>query len=533
MSERKQGGEYSDKPSSTASPGEPPPKAASGFLGWIEWAGNKLPDPAVLFLLAMLITWFLSLGLSYVEFTEEDPRTKLPIVVNNQLSPQALVEFLSKMVTTFTSFAPLGVVLVALLGVGVAEQTGFIGAFIKLLLQVTPRMLLTPMLILVGIVSHTAGDTGYVLVIPLGGVIFYTAGRHPLAGIAAAFAAVSGGFSANFIPSSLDTMLQGFTQQSAQLIDQARTVNPLCNWYFMSCSCLVIVCAGWFLTDFVLEPRLRNANPVDGNPADMPKIDPLTQHEVFSFLVAAGVFAGLVVLLVVACLVPGTPFGHPKTGELGVNGSPLMNSIVPLIFLFFLIPAVVFGVLVGSVKESKDVVKAMAKSMSGMGYYLVMAFCAAQFTYAFGNSNIGALAALKGGALLRSLALPAEATILGIIILTSLVNLLIGSASAKWALIGPIFVPMLMQVDLSPELTQAAYRIGDSSTNIITPLMPYFPLVVAYSQRYVKNTGVGTLISMMISYSLTFLATWTVFLLFYWKVLGMPLGPDSPYTIGQ
>jgi aminobenzoyl-glutamate transport protein len=511
---------------------QPPPdiQKPSGILAWIEWAGNKLPDPAMLFVWALLITWLLSALLAPVEFEDIDPRTKQPLEVKSQVTGPALTTFLVRMVKTFTDFPPLGVVLVALLGVGVAEHVGFINALIKGLLRFTPRLLLTPVLILVGIISHSAGDTGYVLVIPLGGVIFYAAGRHPLAGIAAAFAAVSGGFSANFIPSALDPLLQGFTQSAAQIIDPERTVNPLCNWYFMACSSVLITLIGWYITDRILEPRLMRDTPVDGDAADMPKMDAITPAEGRGLFAGLAAMAALIGLLVAACLPADSPFRNAH-GELSAHGAPLMDAIVPLIFLFFLFPAIVYGIAAGTIHSHRDVVKGMSKSMSTMGYYLVLAFCAAQFTYAFRESNLGALVALKGAALLKSMNVPAEGTIIGIIIITTLVNLLIGSASAKWALLGPIFVPMLMQVGLSPELTQAAYRVGDSSTNIITPLMPYFPLVVAFSQRYVKNTGVGTMIAMMITYSVSFLIAWSAFLLIYWKVLGLPLGLAAPYTV--
>lgn len=507
----------------------PDVKRPGGFLAWIEWAGNKLPDPAMLFVWALLITWVLSWLLADIPFTDIDPRTKQPLRVRNQLSGEALASFLTNMVTTFTGFPPLGVVLVALLGVGVAEHTGFINALIKGMLAFTPKMLLTPMLIAVGIISHTAGDTGYVLVIPLGGVIFYAAGRHPLAGIAAAFAAVSGGFSANFIPSGLDPLLQGFTQASAQIIDPQRTVNPLCNYYFTTLSSLLIIGIGWFITDYVLEPRLRRETAVDGDPADMPRMDQLTGRESGALWAGLGTLLVGLVLIVVVSAPERSPF-RDEHGDLTSHHAPLMRAIVPLIFLLFLFPGIVYGYAAGTVKSHRDIVKGMSKSMSTMGYYLVLAFFAAQFTAAFSQSNLGALVAIKGAGALQAMNFPAEATVVGIIVLSTLVNLLIGSASAKWALLGPIFVPMLMQLGLSPELTQAAYRVGDSSTNIITPLMPYFPLVVAFAQRYVKNTGIGTLIALMIAYSLSFLVLWSGLLLFYWKVLGWPLGFDASYT---
>ncbi|MDH3626094.1 MAG: AbgT family transporter [Acidobacteriota bacterium] len=497
------------------------------FLNGVEVAGNKLPDPAILFVILLVLTWIASAILAPIQFNEVHPATGDPIRVTNQLSGTSMVGFLTGMVKTFTGFHPLGVVLVALLGVGVAESTGFINAVLKYMLGFTPKMLLTPMLILVAIVSHTAADAGYVLVIPIGGVIFYAAGRHPLAGIAAAFAGVSGGFSANFIPSGIDPLLQGITQVGAQIIAPERLVNPLCNIFFTGASSLLVIFVGWYITDRIIEPRLKDTE-VDGDPDQMPKMDELTDKErrgmfagLFSIALAAG-------LLIWAMWSPTSVFRSPE-GSLTAFTAPIMGSIVPLIFLFFLIPGVVHGYVSGSVKNHRDIVKGMSTTMSTMGYYLVMAFFAAQFIAAFGQSNVGVLIALKGANLIQSMGMPAAATIVGMIFLSALVNLLVGSASAKWALLSPIFVPMLMQLNLSPELTQAAYRVGDSTTNIITPLMPYFPLVVVFCQRYVKKTGIGTVTSLMLPYSVVLLVTWTLFLLAYWA-LGFPLGLQSSYV---
>jgi aminobenzoyl-glutamate transport protein len=496
-------------------------------LDWVEKIGNKLPDPAVLFVIMMVIVWILSKILAPVQFSEINPRTNEPIRILDQLTGKSLTAFMAAAVTTFTSFHPLGVVLVALLGVGVAERSGYINAVLKKLLSVTTPKLLTPVLILVAIVSHTAADAGYVLVIPLGGVIFYTAGRHPLAGIAAAFAGVSGGFSCNFILSSLDPLLAGLTQTGAQIIDPARIVNPACNWYFTGISSLLIIGLGWFLTDVILEPRLRRV-PVDGDTSEMAKMESLTAAEKKGMLWANLATLAGIVLLVVACLPSTSPFRNPE-GKITASNAPLMQGIVPLIFILFLIPGVVHGYVSRTFKNTKDVIQGMSKTMSTMGYYLVMAFFASLFIKAFGDSQLGALIALKGAATLKALGMPGGVTIVGIILLTAFVNLFIGSASAKWALLAPIFVPMLMQLGLSPELTQAAYRVGDSTTNIITPLMPYFPLVVVFCQRYVKSTGIGTVTSLMLPYSITFLVVWSIFLLLYWKI-GIPLGLQASYT---
>lgn len=496
-------------------------------LDKVERIGNKLPDPAIIFFICLVVIWVLSAIFSNFTFDTLDPRTGEAVVVNNLLTGDSIADFLSRMVQIFTGFAPLGVVLVAMLGVGVAEHSGFISAGLKRMLDRTPKSMLTPMVVLVAIVSHTATDAGYVLVIPLAGVIFYAMGRHPLAGIAAAFAGVSGGFCANFIPSAIDPLLQSFTQSAAQIIDPNIQVNPLNNWFFNSASTLLIVSIAWYLTDKVIEPRLKDVE-VDGDPNDIPKFDELSEQQSKALRYASlTMLAGIGIL--VAILIPESSPMRAPDGQLTSFAAPVMQSIVPLIFLLFLLPGVVYGFMSGTYSSTKDMIDSMTKAMQGMSYYIVMAFFCALFIDAFGKSNLGALLAIEGAEVLKSLALPSMVTIVGIIFLTAFVNLFVGSSSAKWALLGPIFVPMLMQLNISPDLTQAAYRLGDSSSNIITPLMPYFPLVVVYCQRYVKSTGIGTLLSLMLPFSISILLLWTVFLLAYWG-LGIPLGIQSSYV---
>lgn len=496
-------------------------------LAAVERIGNRLPDPAVLFIALLFIVWIVSWILSYVNFDVIDPRNGEALQVVNQLSGTAVTTFFSSMVKNFAHFHPIGVVLVAMLGIGVAEHTGFINTGLRAMMNVTARWLLTPMVILVGIVSHTAADAGYVLVIPLGGVIFYAAGRHPLAGIAAAFAGVSGGFSANFIPSAIDPMLQGISQSAAQIIDPQIELNPLNNFFFTAASSLVIILVGWLITDRVVEPRLA-ADELDGDLEDLPTMAALTALERSGL--SAALWAMLIGIgLLIASAWPESSAWRGTSGSLTERGAPLMASIVPLIFVLFLLPGIVYGVIAGTVHSAKDIIDGMTKAMHNMAYYLVIMFFIAQFLFAFSQSNMGVLLALKGAELLKSLGLPAALTITGVIVLTGLLNLFVGSASAKWALLAPILVPMLMELGISPDLTQAAYRVGDSTTNIITPLMPYFPLVVVYCQRYMKNAGIGTVTALMLPYSLTFIICWTVFLLAYWG-LGFPLGLQSSYS---
>ncbi len=502
------------------------PERAGGMLAAVERIGNKLPDPTVLFIALLGIVWILSWLLSYVTFDVVDPRSGEPLVVINQLSGSSLTTFMSGLVNNFVTFGPVGTVLVAMLGIGVAEYSGFITTAIRALLNVTPKALLTPMVILVGIVSHSAVDAGYVLVIPLGGVIFYAAGRHPLAGIAAAFAGVSGGFSANFVPSALDPLLQGLTQGGARILAPDIAINTLNNYFFTTASSLLIIGLGWWLTDKVVEPRIAST-PVDGDEDGLPEVHDLKPEERRGMRWALAVMVlGLVVLVVT--LIPETSPWRDAEGRLASFSAPIMRSIVALIFFLFLLPGIVFGYVAGTFKGAKDIIDGMSKSMQGMAYYLVIMFFIAQFVYAFSASNLGTLLALEGAEALKSLRDFPSVLVIGIVLLTGFVNLFVGSASGKWGLLAPIFVPMLMELGISPDLTQAAYRVGDSSTNIITPLMPYFPLVVVYCQRYVKGTGIGTLAAMMLPYSIVFLVAWSIFLLVYWA-LGIPLGLQSSY----
>ncbi|MGI9517522.1 MAG: AbgT family transporter [Pirellulaceae bacterium] len=551
------------------------------FLNFIEVAGNKLPDPAILFLLLLVLVWILSWPLSLMDFGATHPITDDPIVVANQVNGSGISNLLTSMVRTFVNFAPLGVVLVALLGIGVAEHTGLISVMIKSALNVVSKSLLTPAIILVGIASHYAVDAGYVLVIPIGGVVFYAAGRHPLAGIAAAFAGVSGGFSANFfIPSALDPLLQGFTLEAAQLYDPNVEVSIVNNNVFTAVSTVLIVLVGWFITDRIVEPRVQQLK-VDGDPEHMPKFEDVKPEEIRGMIAAfASVIIGVGIMIWWAWPLDsvlryqpaeGNPFAvtavelpegleideangaisgslgdadsadvtitveeapqeeDPNAGSLLNFQAPLMRMIVPLIFLFSVVPGIVHGYVAGTVKSHKDIVKGMTAAMETMAYYLVLAFFCALFIWMFDQTHIGLLLAVKGAGFLKSLGLPGAITIFGIIILVGLVNLLVGSASAKWALISAVFVPMLMDLGISPDLTQAAYRVGDSSTNIITPLMPYFPLVVVFCQRYVKDTGIGTLVSIMLPYSVVLIVLWSVLLIIFWG-LGIPLGTDSNYV---
>jgi len=498
------------------------------FLGTVERVGNKLPDPAVLFFYLIIIVWICSFIFSFLGISVVDMKGDT-IAVQNLMTGKAYADFFSRMVGIFTGFHPLGVVLVAMLGVGVADYSGYINTGLRKMLSITPQILLTPMVILVGIVSHTAADAGYVLVIPLAGIIFHAAGRHPLAGIAAGFAGVSGGFSANFIPSSIDPLLQSFTQSAAQIADPEIVLNPLNNWYFTSASTLVIVLLGWLITDKIVEPRLKNTKvEMEEGDTSADSMGAISPRENDAFWLATGI----TILLLIGLYYWASPIDSPlrnEAGQITGPGAPLMAAIVAIIFIAFVVPGVVYGFFSGTYKTSTDVIKSMSKAMSSMSYYMVLAFFCAIFIFAFNESKMGAVLAIKGAYLIKALKMPVAVSIVMVILLTAFVNLFIGSASAKWGLLAPILVPMFMALGISPDFTQAAYRVGDSVSNIITPLMVYFPLIVIYCQKYVKSTGIGSLTALMLPYSIFFTVAWTIFLLVYWYA-GVPLGLDAHYV---
>ena len=514
----------------THSPGDLMPEKkrfTERALNFIERNGNRLPTPAMLFLYGLALTIVLSCLFSFISFDMIDPRSGQAIEVKNLLRGDYLAGFFASMVTTFTSFPPLGVVLVAIMGVGVAEDSGFINTTLKKLLVMTPTRFITPMVVFIGAVSSIASDAGYVLVIPMGGIIFHAAGRHPLAGLAAAFAGVSGGFSAGLLPGPTDPLVQGFTQAAAQTLDPGYLVNPLCNFFFTFTSTFLIALLGWYVTDKVIEPRLERNIKIDDDIDDSQDHAHISDAEHKGFRKAGWAMFAMLALLVLIAWPAASPMRNAE-GSLTAFNAPMMGSIVPFIFVVFLIPSLIFGFSTKKYQGSADVIGAMNRTLVPMCGYMIMAFFCALFLKAFGDSNMGTLIALSGAKVLQAMDLPGQLTIIGIVLLTGLVNLFIGSLSAKWALIGPIFIPMLMSVGISPELAQAAYRVGDSSTNIISPMLTYFPLVVVFFQRYVKGAGIGTVASTMLPYSIVFMIGWTLLLLAFWT-LGLPLGIAAPY----
>jgi len=496
------------------------------FLDMIERTGNALPHPVTLFVMfcaaIILISEICARAGVGVEFTMIDRKTLETSVQNIEavslMNADGLRYMLTSAVKNFTGFAPLGTVLVAMLGVGVAEGTGFIGALLRKVVLSTPKQLITVVVVFLGIMSNVASDAGYVVLVPLGAIIFLNFGRHPLAGLAAAFAGVSGGFSANLLIGTVDPLLGGISTEAAKIIDPTYAVAATANYYFMIASTFLISLIGWFVVEKIVEPRLgefKGAKEVN--------VEGQTKEEKRGLLYAGLATLAFVVTMALLVVPQNGILRDQATGEM-LGHSPFISSIVMIIMLFFIIPGVAYGLGSGTIKSDKDVVNAMSKAMSTMGGYLVLAFVAAQFIKYFSYTNLGIILAAKGADFLQSISFTGFPLILAFIVISAFINLFIGSASAKWAIMAPVFVPMLMQMGFTPEFTQVAYRIGDSTTNIISPLMSYFAVIVAFAQAYDEDAGIGTLIATMMPFSILFLLGWTV-LLGIWFALGLPIGP--------
>ena len=502
-----------------------PRTAVDRFLAGVDRAGNVLPHPATLFFLLTLFVIVVSAIAAQFDLSVAHPKTGEAVTPVNLLSAEGLQRIMGSLVTNFTSFAPLGTVLVALIGIGVAEHSGLIGACLRIVVLNAPRFLLTPIVVFAGVMSNMASEIGYVLLVPLAGLLYLSAGRHPILGIAAAFAGVSGGYSANLLLGTIDPLLSGLSQEAARIVDPAYHVSPAANLFFMQVSTPVITLLGWFVTEKIVARRFPDGNYGKGDE----KIDPLSPAEKRGLA-----FAGIATLVLTALVLLATV---PANGALRIAGepdllkalAPFLHGIVALIFIAGALVGIAYGVGAGTIRSDVDVIKGMSKSMETLGSYLVLVFFAAQFVALFNWTNLGLIFAVEGAELLKALGLPKIPLLVGFILLTATVNLAMGSASAKWALMAPVFVPMFMLLGYSPEVTQTAYRVGDSVTNIISPMMSYFALIIAFLQRYEPKAGIGTVVATMIPYSITFLIGWSL-LFALWILMGWPLGPGAVLT---
>ncbi len=507
---------------------EPPgPGRTPGWLDLLERVGNRLPDPATLFLLGTGAVLVASQVVAAAGLRVPRPGGAAgdELVAVGLLDSEGLYWLLDNLVENFVRFPPLGIVLVGMLGIGVAERSGFVGALLRALLLGVPRQLLTPAVFLVGVLSSVALDAGYVVLPPVAAALFHAVGRPPVVGLAAVFAGVSAGFSANLVVTGLDPILAGFSEAGARILDPGYRVAATANWWFMIASTFVLTAVGWAVTARFVEPRYRHRPPEEGGtppPAEKPEASEAERRALRAALAALALLLGLVGA---AVLVPGAPL-HGSGGRF----PRWVTAIVPLLFVSFLVPGVVYGARAGTIRSDRDVARLMGETMAAMGPYIVLAFFAAQFVAAFAHSGLGEMVAVAGGRALARAALPTPVLLIAFIAVVSVANLFIGSMSAKYAFLAPVFVPMFMQVGVSPELVQAAYRVGDSVTNVITPLNPYLVIILVFLQRYVPRAGIGTLVALMLPYSLAFLLAWTALLLVF-VGLGVELGPAGPLHV--
>jgi aminobenzoyl-glutamate transport protein len=493
-------------------------------LNFIEKVGNLLPHPGTLFALFAIGVIFLSGLMAQFDLVVQHPGTGEEIRPVSLLTVAGLHRILLEMVENFTGFAPLGTVLVAMLGIGLAESTGLISAGLKLLVATAPKRLLTAVIVFSGVLSNMASEIGYVLLVPLAAIIFISVGRHPLAGLAAAFAGVSGGYSANLLLGTIDPLLAGISQEAARIIDPAYTVNAAANFYFMFVSTFLITFLGTWVTERVVEPRLGNyegPSELGGNEDSMGEISAAERKGLRYSLWATVIFT----VVVLAGVIPeGGYLRDLKTGD--ILHSPFLQGVVAFIFLGSLFVSIAYGFGAGTIKNDGEVMEGMGKAVSTLATYIVLVFFAAQFVAYFGWTNLGLIVAVEGAEALRATGIGGIPLMLAFVILSAIINMFMGSASAKWAIMAPVFIPMFMLLGYSPELVQVVYRIGDSASNIISPMMSYFALIVAFVAKYDKKAGIGTVIALMLPYTLFFTLAWSIMLML-WMWMGIPMGPGA------
>ncbi len=500
------------------------------ILDAIERAGNKLPDPVTLFIISIALLMVTSALMAASGVGAVNPADGKPVAAISLLHPDQIRRLFTELPQIFTSFPPLGVVLIMMIGVGVAERAGLFSAALSGLVKAVPKPLLTLTIVFAGCQASIASDAGYVVLIPLSAAVFAASGRNPIAGLSASFCGVAGGFTANLSVTTLDGLLSGLTQAGARLIDPNYEVAITSNWYIMAALVPVISIVGTFVCERIVEPRL-NAGPAWVNIAAPAEEDGMRAARERRGLRWAGitllVYAGFIAFLAWA---PGHPLRDPQDGDF----DPLLRGLIGVLFLMFLLMGIAYGVAAGTIRSDRDAVKMASQGVAEMGSYLVLAFFAAVFVALFTWSNLGALMAISGAEFLKSIGAGGLPILIMVILIAMGTDLLIGSASAKWAILAPVLVPMLMLVGISPEATQAAYRLGDSTTNMITPFMTYFPLILILAQRYRPDFGIGSMIALMLPYTVAvFISSTTLFVI--WYGFDLPLGPgvSSVYRVGS
>lgn len=544
---------------SSASP--PAPRSfMQSVLDMVEKVGNKVPHPAIIFLSLIAFVILLSALLSFtgtqfttevivpVEAAEKEKKSdakEVPNVSDYELGPMTQPEpsqaktyrvekrivqakslltsdglrfMYASLIPSFMGFTAVGLMIVAMVGAGVAEEAGLVNALIRMLVKVSPRWAMTYILAFVGILSSIAADAGYLVLIPLAGTAFISLGRHPLAGLALGFAAVASAFTVNILIKPLDAVLVEFTNDAIAMVDPNKSIGLASNIWFSIASVILLTLVVAFITERMIEPRLgkyQGEKPAEEGAG-------LSAEESRGLRWAGLGFVLVLIAFGFLTLPSGAPLRHPETDVL-IGNSPFMNGLIALIMVAFLVTGTAYGFGAGTYKSATDVIKAIEKALSGLGSLIFLFLIISQFVAYFNYTNMGTLLALSLSDLLKTANFPPLALLIGFIFVVALLDLLITGAIAKWALFAPIFVPLLLNLGVSAEAVLAAYRIGDSPINSITPLNAYFALVVGFAQRYDKNAGVGTVVSLMLPYVGIMLVLWTI-LFAVWHLAGLPWG---------
>ncbi|MHB2169861.1 AbgT family transporter [Alsobacter sp. R-9] len=512
----------------TATETSPQKSGMQKLLDTVERVGNMVPHPVVIFLILIAVVIVLSAVLSAfgtkvtleVLNAETNKIDKTTTEIRSLLSTEGIRFLYSSLIPNFMSFTAVGLMIGAMIGAGVAEESGLVKALIRKLVIVSPAGALTYILAFVGIISSIAADAGYLVLIPLAGVAYMSVGRHPLAGLALGFAAVAGAFTVNMLIKPLDAVLVEFTNDAGRLVNPATNIGLASNLWFSIASVLFLTVVIAVITDRVISPRLGEYKPADGAPAATGA--ELSEAEARGLRYALYGLIGVGVVFALLTIPSGAPLRNPTTGEL-IGNSPFMNGLIGLIMVTFLTTGWAYGVGAGTVKTLSDVIRAMEKAVTGLGNTIFLLFVLSQFVAYFTYTNIGTIMALKLSDVLQSANIGALPLLLGFIVVVALIDLLLTGALAKWAIFAPVFVPLLMKLGVEPEAVLAAYRVGDSPMNAITPLNAYFAVVVGFAQKYDKSAGVGTLVALMLPYVITMFVLWTA-LFAVWKIIGLPWG---------
>ena len=538
----------------------PPAESSGGLLDAIERIGNKVPHPAILFLSLCIGVILLSQVLAWADVSvtyqvdkpapvaaqdrydggSSQPSEELAAEhasadsyeiktetarVESLLSTNGVRFLFTSFVSNFRNFAAVAIMLVVLIGVGLAESAGLIGALIRKLVAISSPGTLTPIIVFAGVLSSVASDAGYLVLIPLGAVAFKSVGRNPLAGIAAAFAGVSAGFGVNFMIAPIDGVLTEITNDAIALVNPGETIDLVSNLWFGIGSTIFVTIVMTLITTRLVEPRLGPHRPeleaASEDDVEGPQVAP--EDEARGLRWALWATVGVIALIAALTIPSGAPLRNPETSKV-IGDSPFMDSLLVIITLLFFAAGLAYGRGARTVKSSTDVIDAITKSWAGLAGLLFLFLLIAQFIAYFSFSNMATVAAVKMGDILEQLDIGSVWLLIGVILITSVVNLIMPTIIAKWAILAPIFIPLFVRLGIEPETVLAAYRVGDSPTNVVTPLMVYFPLIVVFTQRYQRTAGIGTVVSIMLPYVVWLTVAWTGFFA-AWYLIGLPFGP--------